>query len=106
MSISIDFHANEDFRIDSFSPLNAMALTLGNGPERVTLYNLRPEIAWAMFDLLRTGATRFHYGEEMLGRLDRDPQASADLIRRARKATETSGAPVETMTTDQNEIQF
>ena len=85
----INIHTHGEVRIEAFSPLNAMALTIEASGTTVTYFNMPPAIAWAMFDLMRDGRTRFHYGDEGFHRIGLDPQGAADLIRRAREATET-----------------
>jgi hypothetical protein len=87
MTTSIQIHNAADARVDSFMPDNAFALRIKTGKIEVTYFDLDPVLAWALFDLMRDGGTSFHYQDQSINWLRDDPQAAADLIRRAREET-------------------
>jgi hypothetical protein len=87
MPADINIHNAHDARVRSFTPDNNFALGLVVGGNELTLFGMDPVLAWALFDLMRDGRTRFHFRDETISRIGEDPQASADLIRRAREET-------------------
>jgi hypothetical protein len=87
MTADITIHGADDARVESFTPDNNFALCLSVGGNEITLFGMDPVLAWALFDLMRDGRTRFHFRDETVSRLASDPEVSADLIRRARQET-------------------
>lgn len=88
MSTTVHIHDAEDAIVSSFQPSNNMAITIRANGVDVTYFGMPPVLAWSLFDMMRTGATSFHFGDESVFRLQQaDPQAAAALIARARAET-------------------
>lgn len=87
MTTTMNIHKAYDARCESFQPDNNLAFTIEANGVQITLFGMDPPIAWGMFDLLRDGKTSFHYDGEDHSMIGFNPQASAELIRRAREET-------------------
>jgi hypothetical protein len=90
---TINIHDAADLRVASFRLEKMTTIRLEAGGISITYFDVPPALAWAMFDLLRDGFTALYFGHESIFQIGANPQASADLIRRAREETLPYHAP-------------
>lgn len=58
MAIDISLHTSRSgFRVERFLPWNSMGLVVQSGSDRLTVYDIPADRAWAMFDLFRDDET-------------------------------------------------
>lgn len=93
MAIDINIHQAHDARVRSFTPDNNFAICIEVAGNEITLFGMDPVLAWSLFDLMRDGRTRFHFGDDSIPRIGEQPERAADLIRRAREETLPHAAP-------------